>query len=191
MCARQPSQRGPGRAGAAARGRPAGRQRKHPRAARLPAARRDGGRLGLPLGARARVRRPSHHDPARTRAGRLLVGQRDGLHPRQPPRLRRMGRVRLGRGRPASVLHQGRGQRARRLAVARRGRPAAGQRRALGQPHVERVRRRRRAGRAGAQRRLQRRSAGRRRPVPGDPARRHARERRGRLPAPGDGARRT
>ena len=43
-------------------------------------------------------------------------------------------------------------------------------------------------GRARPQRRLQRRRAGRRRPLPGDPARGHARERRGRLPAPGDGA---
>ena len=45
------------------------------------------------------------------------------------------------------------------------------------QPDLARVRRRGSAGRAGAQRRLQRRRAGRRRHVPGDPARRHARER--------------
>ena len=56
---------------------------------------------------------------ARQGARRLLLDQRDGLHPRQPPRLRRMGRARLGLGRPLPLLPQGRGQRARRVRVAR------------------------------------------------------------------------
>ena len=43
----------------------------------------------------------------------------------------------------------------------------------------------------GPQRGLQRRRAGRRRHVPGDPARRDARQRRRRLPAPGDASGRT
>ena len=63
---------------------PPGREREHPRAARLPAARRDRGRLGLPLRSRAPLRRTPHHAAARARAGRLLLDQRDGLHPRQP-----------------------------------------------------------------------------------------------------------
>ena len=54
-----------------------------------------GGRLGLLLGARAGVQRTAHHAAARQGARRLLVDQRDGLHPRQPARLRRMGRARL------------------------------------------------------------------------------------------------
>ncbi len=46
----------------------------------------------------------------------------------------------------------------------------------LRQCHLQGLRRRRRAGRSSPQRRLQRRRAGRRRALPGDPARRHARE---------------
>ncbi len=90
--ARRATERGPRRAGAAARVRAPGRQREHPRPARLPAARRHRGRLGLPLGPGRALRPPAHHAPARARARRLLVDQRDGLHPRQPARLRRLGR---------------------------------------------------------------------------------------------------
>ena len=104
-------------------------QREHPRPARLPAAAEDRRRLGLRLGAGAELRRPADRAAARQGAGRLLLDQRDGLHPRQPPRLRRMGRRRLGLGRPLPLLPQGRGQRARRVGVARRRRAAAGLRR--------------------------------------------------------------
>ena len=40
---------------------------------------------------RARVRRPAALSAPGPDAGRVLVGQRDGLHPRQPRRLRRLG----------------------------------------------------------------------------------------------------
>ncbi len=172
----------------AARGRAAGRQPERPRAARLPPARPHRGRLGLPLGARAELQRPPDLAAPRPRARRLLLDQRDGLHPRQPARLRRMGRAGLGLGRPLPLLPQGRGQRARRLGVARGRRPAAGLRPALWQRDLARLRRGRRRSGPGPQRRLQRRRAGRRRHVPGDPARRHARERRRLLPAPGERA---
>ena len=79
----------------------------------------------------AELRRPADRAAARQGARRLLLDQRDGLHPRQPPRLRRMGRRRLGLGRPLPLLPQGRGQRARRVRVARGRRAAAGLRAAL------------------------------------------------------------
>ena len=63
-------------------------------------------------------------------ARRLLVAQRDDLHPRQPARLRRVGPG-LGLGRRAPVLPARRGQRARRERAARRRRPAERERRAL------------------------------------------------------------
>ena len=72
--------------------------------------------------------------------------------------------------------------------VARGRRPAGGQRPALGQRDHPGLRRGRSRSGAGTQRGLQRRRAGRGRDVPGDPARRDARQHRRRLPAPGDGA---
>ena len=67
--------------------------------------------------------RPRALRAARARARRLVVAQRDDLHPRQPARLRRVG-TRLGLGRRAPVLPARRGQRARRERAARRRRPA-------------------------------------------------------------------
>ena len=94
--------------------------------------------------------------PRGPRARRLLVAERDDLHPRQPARLRRVG-PRLGLGRRAPLLPPRRGQRARRERAARRGRPAVRERRALEPP----ARRRLGAGggrqRPAGQRRLQRR----------------------------------
>ena len=130
----------------AARGRAAGHQREHPRPARLPAARRHRGRLGLPLRARGGVQRPAHPAAARARARRLLLDQRDGLHPRQPPRLRRLGRARLVAGPtccPTSSRPRTTSAAPRQL--ARRRRTAARQRGALGQPHLARLRGGRRA----------------------------------------------
>ena len=191
MRAGQPPERGPRRQGAAVGGGAARRQREHPRAARVSEARRHGGRLGLPLRARAALQRQAHPAAARARARRLLFDQRDGLHPRQPSRLRRMGRAGLVVGGPAAVLPQGRGQRARRVPLAWRRRPAARERRALGQPDLAGFRGGGRAGGTRTQRRLQRRRAGRRRALPGHAARRDAREHRGCLPAPGDASART
>ena len=50
----------------------------------------------------AALRRPPHLPPPRQGARRLLLDQRDGLHPRQPRRLRRLGRPRLGAGTTSS-----------------------------------------------------------------------------------------
>jgi len=47
-------------------------------------------RLGLLEPARAQVQWPAHLSPPRQDARRLLVVQRDDLHPRQPGRLRRV-----------------------------------------------------------------------------------------------------
>ena len=63
--------------------------------------------------------------PARQDARRVLVDQRDDLHPRQPGRLRRVVRARLGLGRRAALLPARGGQRARRLRAPRRRRAAA------------------------------------------------------------------
>ena len=71
--------------------------REHPRAARLSAARRDRGRLGLPLRSRARTAADA---ASRCRAGRVLGGSSSinaMVYIRgQPRRLRRLGRPRLG-----------------------------------------------------------------------------------------------
>ena len=86
-------------------------------------------RLGVDLRSRARARLPLARAAARPDARRFLVGQLDGLHPRQPRRLRRVGGDGLrgvGLGRRAAVLHQGRGQRARRQRAARRRRARCG-----------------------------------------------------------------
>jgi hypothetical protein len=65
--------------------------------------------------------------PARPRARRLELDQRHGLYPGPPQRLRRLeggGQHRLGPGRRAAVLHQGRGQRGvPRFGSARQRRP--------------------------------------------------------------------
>ena len=77
--------------------------------------------------ARAGPRRPPLLPAARQGARRLELDQRDGLHPRQPRRLRRVGRRRgrgLGLRRRAAVLQARRGQRARRGPLPRRRRPA-------------------------------------------------------------------
>ena len=188
LCAGRASLRRPGCERAAARGGAAGHQRKHSRAARLPAARAHGGRLGLLLRAGTPLRLPPHPATARQSARRVIVDQRDDLHPRQPARLRRLGRRRLVVGRPLPLLPEGRGQRARRVALARRRRASPGEREPLAQPHHRGLRRRGRASRAGSQRGLQRRGTGRRGDLPGDAPRRAARERRRRIPAPRDGA---
>ena len=134
------------------------------------------------------LQRPPDPAAAGQGARRLLVDQRDGLHPRQPARLRRVGRGRLVLGRPLPLLPALRGQRARRVRVARRRRPARGQRPAVGDRDHPGLRRGGRRSRPRPQRGLQRRRAGRGRDVPGDPARRDARQHLGLLSAPGDGA---
>ncbi len=174
---------------AAARGRPAGHQRQHPRAARLSEARRHRDRLGHPLGTRAELQRAPPAPAPRQGARRLLLDQRDDLHPRQPPRLRRMGRHRMVAGttssptscrsedneRGASEWHAVGGP----LPV-RTSAPAIAITPAFVDAAVE----------AGLDRNddFNGAAAGRRRHVPGDPARRDAGQRRGGLPAPGRGA---
>ena len=175
---------GAGSAGCA-RGGTAGHQREDPRPARLSRAATGGARLGLPLGARVRVLRSPDSAAAGQGAGRILLDQRDDLRSRQRARLRRMGRHGLVVGGPAAVFPEGRGQRARSLAVARRRRSTVGERAAIGEPGLARVRGRRGAGWARAQRGLQRRRAGRCGHLPADPARGDARERGGRVSASG------
>ena len=95
---------GPGRERPAARGGAAGRQREHPRPARLPAAARAPSvDWDYVTRAGAELRRPPHPAAARQGARRLLLDQRDGLHPRQPRATTTTGAIaRLGLGRPAS-----------------------------------------------------------------------------------------
>ena len=184
---RQPPVRGPGRLRLPRRGRPSGHRGGPPHPGGVLPALQDALRLGLRVGAGGRARRSQRLPPARSRARRLLVAQRDDLHPRQPPRLRRVARPRqrrLGLGRRPALLHARGGQRARRLGVPRRRRPAVGLGLALDAPARRRLRRGGQAGRARGPRRLQHRRAGRRRPLPADPAQRHALLDRGRLPAP-------
>ena len=80
--------------------------------------------------------------PAGQNPRRLLLDQRDDLHPRQPPRLRRLGHRRLGLGRPAALLPARRGLLPRRVRSARHGRPADGLRLALEQQDGRGLRRR-------------------------------------------------
>ncbi len=75
----------------------------------------------------ARPEWPARLSAARQVARRIEFDQRDGLYPRPPGRLRRLGgrrqpRLELRRG--AAVFHQGRTQRARRRCLSRRRRPA-------------------------------------------------------------------
>src|SRR5205823_1659264 len=85
----------------------------------------------------------------------------DSRRIKQPRRLRRLGDPRVVVRRPAAVLHQGRGQRARRERVPWRRRAAAGVRQPLEEPDGRGVRRGGRGGGLPGQRRLQRRRAGR------------------------------
>ena len=92
-------------------------------------------RLGLRHRARAALRRPLAVPAARQGPGRLERDERDALRARAPARLRPLGRApRLGLGRRAPVLPQGRGQRARRLRAPRHRRAAARGGRALAAP---------------------------------------------------------
>ena len=118
--------------------------------------------------------------------GRLVVDQRDDLHPRQPDRLRRVGPG-LDLGRDAALLQARRGQRARRGRVPRGRRAAPGVGGALAEPARPGVPRLGRGARAARERGLQRRGAGRGRLVPGDPPERRPREHGGGVPASGDG----
>ena len=104
-------------------------------------------------------------------ARRLLVDERDDLHPRQQRRLRHLARPvrrpRLGlRGR-AALLREVRGQHPARRAAARPGRAAARRGPGLHPPAEPRLRGERGQRRPQAQRRLQRRQPGGRGAVPG------------------------
>ena len=127
---------------------------------------------------------------ARPLAGRIELDERDALRARAAARLRHLGgarRHRLGLGRGAALLPEGREQRARGLRVPRHRRTPERGRPALAAEGEREVPRRRRGRRDSPHRRLQRAGAGRRVHVPGAPARRAALERGRRLPAPGDG----
>ena len=182
----QPPVRGSGRERAAARGGRTGHERPRPPARRVLGALPDRPGLGPLDDLRAVRERPPHLPPAREGAGRLVVDQRDGLHPRQPDRLRRVGPG-LDLGRDAPLLQARRGQRARRGRVPRGRRTASGVGGALAQPARPGVPRLGRGARSARERGLQRRGAGRRRLVPGDTPERRARERGRGVPAPGDG----
>ena len=179
--------RGPGRQRPAARGGAAGHQGEHPRPARLPAAR------SAPTSTGTTSRRPSRTATAgasRCRAARCSAA---------PPRSTRWstsaattatttnGASPAGPGTTSSPTSS----RPRTTSAAppsgtRVGGPLPVSEQRSGNAHLPRLGRGRRRSRAGPQRGLQRRRAGRRRHVPGDPARRDARQRRRRLPAPGD-----
>ena len=124
-------------------------QREHPRAARLPAARRHRGRLGLPLGARSTSATAA---ASRCRADACSAAPRRSTRwstSAATARLRRMGRRPAGAAAdllPYFIKAEDNERGA--SALARRRRPAAGQRGALAQQDLARLRRRRRAGRA-------------------------------------------
>ena len=83
--------------GPAARGRAARHGGLHPHPRRVPGALPQPVRLGPGDRLRAAPRRPPHLPPARQGPRRLVVAERDDLHPRQPARLRRVGRPRAAR----------------------------------------------------------------------------------------------
>jgi hypothetical protein len=120
---------------------------------------------------------------------RRLHDQRAGLHPRQPRRLRRLGRRgglrRLGLPRGPALLHPRGGQRALRRRVPRLRRAA--RRVGAGQPAADRrgLPARGTGVRHPVQPRLQRCEAGGHRPLPGDGARRPPLLRCHRLPQAG------
>ncbi len=187
MCARRPALGGSGRQRAAARGRRPRHQGEHPRPARLPAAARDRRRLGL------HVRPEPNCDDRRIALprGKVLGGSSS---------VNAMVYIR-GNHRdyddwgaegwawddlfPYFLKAEDNERGASEWHASGGPLPVSDQR--SGQPAPEGVRRGRGRSGAGAQRGLQRRRTGRRRPLPGDPARRDEGERRGRLPAPGDG----
>ena len=173
--------------GLPARGRAAGQRGQHPYPDGVREAVQDPARLGLLDGARAVLRPPPDLPAARAHARRLLVDERDDLHPRQPRRLRRVGgrrRDRLGLRRRAAVLPARRGQRARRVRAPRRRRAAHGLREPLAQRDVAGVRRGREGRGSRREPGLQRPRAGRLRRLPAHAARRAALLGRRGLPAP-------
>ncbi len=167
---------------------PGRRRRQHPHPARVLDAVQDQVGLELPDDAPEAPRRAPRLLAAHEGSGRVLVDERDDLHPRQPRRLRRVARRlrrdRMGlRGRPA-LLRQGRGQHPPRWPVPRDRRTAARRGPHLRPRAEHRLHRGRRRCRTQAQRRLQRSRAGRRRPLPGDVPEGTALVRRGRLHPP-------
>ena len=135
------------------------------------------GELGAGHRAAAGPERAARLPAVRQGAGRIEFGQRDGLHPRPPQRLRPLG----ARGKSglelagcAAVLQARRAQRARRRRVPRRGRTAERHGPAQPQPVRAGVRASGRPGRLLAQPRLQRRAAGRLRGLSGDAPQRRA-----------------
>ena len=119
---------------AAARGRQARPLAEHQDPGGVPEAVPHQARLGLRDRARAARRRSLAVHPARQEPRRVELDERDALRARAAARLRRVGgagRAGLGLPRRAAVLHQVRGQRARRVGVPRRRRPAARLRAAL------------------------------------------------------------
>ena len=135
----------------------------------------------------AALRRPPHLPAARPHARRLVVDERDDLHPRQPRRLRRLAR-RTARRAGATTTCCPTSCAPRTTSAARREFHGAGgpltvsesrSRNAMSQAFVEAAAA---AGHAG-ERRLQRARAGRLRRLPAHPARRAALLGRGRLPA--------
>ena len=147
-------------------------------------------RLGIQDCPAGRLPRPAAQLPARQGARRDQLPERDDLHPRQSPRLRRLGRGRLHRvgvrGRPAA-LQAFRGFQPRRVRVPRRGRPASRQRRLRAAPAHSRDRRGGAGGRRPLHRRSQRRQPGRCRLRPPDDQGERPPEPGGRVPATGDG----
>ncbi len=137
MRAGRASDRGSGRPRGCARGRRRGLPARDPHPGRVPGAVQVELRLGPRGRARAGARQPPPVPPPRQDARRLQLDQRDDLHPRQPRRLRRVGRRRLhglGLRRGAAVLQALGGQRARRGRLPRGRRADVGVREPLDAP---------------------------------------------------------
>ena len=187
MRARRTAERGPGRRGAAPRGRRAGHGDRAPHPRDVPARLQVRPRLGSVRRARAGPRRPAAVPAARARDRRLGLDQRDDLPPRPSRRLRRLGGGRLHRlvvRRGASLLQALRGQRARCERVPWRRWTAHGVRQPLHVPPDRGPARGRRASGVRAHRGPQRRLPGGRFPLPADPAERPAVQHRGCVPPP-------